>query len=215
MINTSINTWDSVSVEGVDSLFACSISTKPDTNKIIYFKVPNGLYDMGKKNLASFEWALQNKKFDYVARVNSSCYVDKKELIKYVQELPDENVFCGVEADSGHGKYCWGGCQFVLSKDVVKKVVYNKEKYDHSFMEDESLSFLINQLGIPVTKGIKSCSIDKTEKGWQLISYINKSKEFVGFNYIKDSGHVFFRVKFDGDRTVDKYLMNELFKVLK
>lgn len=215
MIKTSLNTWDSIEVEGVETIFYCGESSIPDTDKIKHFHVEEGLFTMGTKGLIAYEWALQNKEFDYVARVNSSCYVDKKKLLEYVQSLPSENVFAGVEADSQNGfRYLWGGMQFIISKDVLTKIVMHKGHWNHALMEDESMSLLVSKLGISFYAGM-GCSINRTSNGWILLSYPdgNGSKAFTDFREIKDNPNHFYRVKQDLQRDLDKYVMNELFRL--
>jgi hypothetical protein len=218
MIETSRNTWDSVNIEGSETIFYCSQKdnpTKQNTSKVLYFNVGNSLWDMGHKNIAMFERALQNKEFDYVARVNASCYVNKKALVGYVQDLPNENVFAGAQAMSVHGyAYMWGGCQYLLSKDVIQKIVDNKEKWNHSQMEDESISLLLRELNVPFSIGY-SGAIDDMEECWRCITYGNgESISFTDFRDLKKLNHHFYRVKIDGRRHMDEFLMKELFKVL-
>lgn len=213
MIQTSMETWDSVETEGVETIFYCGMSDKPNTEKVIYMPVGNGLFEMGKKCLLAYEWALQNKEFDYVARVNASCYVDKKNLIKFVENLPETNVFAGVETDSQNGfRYLWGGCQYIISKDVLQKIVDNKHLWMHQYMEDESMSLVVSGLGIPFSEG-KSGSIDKMPDGWRIISYGGESVAFNEFSEIIRLKHHFYRVKCDKNRNVDAFVMHELFKV--
>lgn len=217
-MRTSIETWDSVEVENCETIFYCSQKDNPNaksTDKIKYFDVDNTIFDMGLKNLKMFEWALENKEFDYVLRINASCYVNKKKLIEYVQGLPTDNLFMGVETTNVHGeKYLWGGTQYIISKDVIQKIIDNKEKMRHERMEDESMSLLVTDFGIPFTNGIKSCSIDRMGNGWQLTSYCGESRVFTGFDEIKDSSHVCYRVKQDKNRHDDEKIMHELFRVL-
>lgn len=215
MIETSMRTWDSVEVGGVESVFCCGSSDKEDTDKIKYFDVGNGLFDIGKKTVASLEWALKNKEFDYIARTNASCYCDKKNLIKYVQALPETNVFASAPVTVGKDEepWCWGGASFVISKDVVKGIVDNKTLWRNDLMEDMSMSYIVNKLKVPYTQG-KSGSIDKTEDGWHCISYGGETISFKEFNEIKRLNHHFYRVKCDGNRAQDEFVMRELFKVL-
>lgn len=215
MITTSMNTWDSIDCEGTETIYYCGESNKDNTDKIIYLPVNESLHTMGKKLLLAFEWALKNKEFDYIARVHSSTYVNKKELFNYVQNLETENVFAGAEATSQNGfQYLWGGGHYVISKDVVKKIVDNKDRWNHLWMEDESMSVLVSSLGIPFTAG-KSGSIDKLENGWHCISYGGgESISFYQFSDLQRLKHHFYRVKHDKDRSVDEYVMNELFKAL-
>lgn len=218
MIETSKNTWDSVEVPGAETIFYCSQKDNPgkqNTDKVLYFNVGNSLFDMGHKNLAMFEWALANKEFDYVARVNASCYVDKKALVQYVQNLPTESVFAGTETKSVHGfNYVWGGCQYIISRDVIQKIVDNKEQWNHKYMEDESISLLLRELSVPFSVGY-SGAIDDMEEHWRCITYGNgESISFTDFRDLKKINHHFYRVKVDGRRHMDEFLMKELFKAL-
>lgn len=216
MIDTSLNTWDSIQVDGCDTVYYCSNSDNKNIHNIIYVPVKEGYLNMGHKTLHALKWALDNREFDYIARVNSSCYVDKKVLIKYIQDLPNENLIAGIETDSQNlFRYLWGGMQYVISRDVVKKVCEKSDKWNHKFMEDESLSLLVKELNIPFYEG-KGCSINKQDNNWLMLTYPNPegNKEFVAFNEIKYCGEHFYRVKCDADRGVDALVMNELFKTL-
>lgn len=215
MITTSQQTWDSINVNGVDSVFYCSKSDKQDSDKIIYLPTAgNGLYDIGKKTVLAFEWALKNKDFDYLSRPQANGYINKKELIKYVQTLPDKNVFATLEVPASPR---WGwGVGTLLSRDVVQTIVNNKDKWDHRQMEDVAMSQLVDKLGIPWTKA-KACSIDKMPDGWRCIVYGGgESFSFKDFSEIvKAEGHFFFRCKQDYNREEDAFVMKELFKYLQ
>jgi len=214
MIQTSLQTWDSIEVEGIETIFYCGKSKKKNTDKIIYLPIKDGMFQMGYKALEAFQWVLNNKEFDYIARVNSSTYVDKKALKEYVKDLPDKDLFCGIEADSQNGfRYCWGGTGYIISKDVIEKMVNNKFLWNHRFMEDESISLIAKELNVPFAVG-KGGAIDKMENDWRIISYNGESISFTDFADLKPLKHHFIRVKQEGKRDKDKFVMNELFKVL-
>lgn len=216
MIQTSLNTWDSISVEGVETIFYCGHPLKQNTDKIIYFDVKENYHTMGEKMLQAFDWALKNKDFDYIARVNGSCFVDKKQLVKFIQALPEFNCFSALEVTDKDASmnWAWGGGQFIISKDVIEKIVNNKPYWNHGVMEDVALGRFIHKMNIPYLPG-KACSINKTGKGWILIGYGGDSIEFTNFEDVKNLENHFYRVKIDNDRDVDAFLMNELFSVLK
>ena len=217
MIDTSLQTWDSVAVDGVETVFYCSRPKQFNTDKIIYIDVDESYFTMGYKMLAAFDWAMANKEFDYIARVNASCYVDKKQLINYVQSLPDKNVFACLEvaATETEQKWSWGGGQFILSKDIVELILKNRNAWNHSIMEDKAIGHLMNFLNVPYTQGT-ACSIDKMDGDkWRCMSYGSESFEFTNFADIaKKSKNHFYRVKQDYDRSMDEYVMNELYKNL-
>ncbi len=209
MIYNSLATWDSTEVEGVQTIYYCGLSPHPDTDKIKHFPIHDGLYEMGKKGLLAYEWALNTLEFDYVARVNSSCYVSKKKLLDYVQTLPTDNVFEGLKIEDKED-WIWGGGQFIISKDVLQKLVDNKEHWRHDEMEDKAMSFLATKLGVPFKQG-NACSINKHENNWELLSYgFGKSIIFTDFKDVANSPHYFWRVKQDLQRHIDKQIMKEL-----
>lgn len=214
MIETSLNTWDSVEVEGVETIYYCGAPVKENTNKIIYFPIREDYANLGHKFLEALHWAKENKEFDYIARVNSSCYVDKKELIKHVQDLKEDAYGLIVPASEHEPKWIWGGGQFILSKKVVDLILENKDKFNHSLMDDMAISRMLDYLGINYTEG-KASSIDKLENRWRFMPYGGGAPfEFTDFNDLKNTTHFFYRVKMDGQRYIDKYLMEQLFKVL-
>lgn len=216
MMATSLNTWDKIEVDGVESVFYCGMPVQENTDKIIYLPIHESYKVLGAKTLMAFEWALENKEFDYLARVNASTFVDKKELIKYIQTLPGDNVFAGLKVDASEYKEQWHwGPSLTFSKDVIQKLVDNKHYLDDTLMEDMAISYLANKLKIPYTQG-RACTIDKTDNGWRLMAYGCTGFEFNDFEDLKKLDNQFYyRVKQDYDRDMDKYLMEKLFQVLK
>lgn len=214
MISTQKETWDSLKVEGSETLYYCGESTKTDTETIIYLPVKESLKTMGEKTLQALEYALKNREFDYIARVHSSCYVSKQKLVDYVQGLPETNVFEGLVAPDPDGDYCWGGGHYLVSKDVVQKIVENRDKWNHKYMEDKSMSYLVKELGIPFRDG-NACSINRMDDdpnyNWLLLNYgFGESIKFNDFADLEKSPHYFFRVKQDQRRERDEYIMKEL-----
>ena len=200
-----------------ETLYYCGDSRKPNTDKVIYLPVKDGLFQMGHKTILALEYALRTKEFDYIARVNASCYVRKDKLVEHCQELPETNVFSGtVVLDPHRPKWLLGGGQFIYSKDVVEKIVANKRLWNHREMEDVSISHVANDINIPFHEG-RFCSINKRENDWLLLAYPDgeKSFDFTDFADVKKSDDFFFRVKCDGRREIDKIVMENLFNVFK
>jgi hypothetical protein len=211
MMETSLSTWDSIHVDGVETVFYCGNPVKENTDKIIYFPIEESLFSMGEKTLRAYEWALKNKQFDYIARVNSSCYVNKKELIKHVQTLPKYKLFSGLIVNSTP-PWVWGGGNYIISRDVIEEIVDHKYLWDHKIMEDMAASYVVSKLNIPFTPG-KACSIEKRPTGWFCLCYGGESKEFTDFKDLKVDQY-FFRVKQDGRRDNEDYIMKELYQNL-
>lgn len=216
MITTSQNTWDSIDVEGCNTIFYCGATDNKHKVNVVYLPVSEGLFNMGRKLLLAFQYVLSNYKFDYMARVNSSTYVDKKELIKYVQTLP-ETIFAGLEVKRPESfDYIWG-FSYIISRDIVQRVVGHQERWEHQFIEDESLSKVVASLGFAFSPG-KAVSIDQRGLStWAAIIYGGgESFEFTDFADIKKIDNQFFyRVKQDYNRAMDAYIMKQLYENLK
>jgi len=213
MVQTSLETWDSIEQEDCETVYYFGKSNKQNSDKFIYLPIHESLSAMGQKTLLAFEWALQNKEFDYIARPHSCIYVNKKELVKRVNSLPDENVFSGLMVEDKRN-WLWGGCGYIISKDVVKKLVDGKPHLDIRKMEDIGISHLASDLEIPYTQGL-GCSIDRLQDKWRCTCYGTESFEFDDFSEVKKSeGQYFYRVKCDGNRDKDEYIMRQLFKAL-
>ena len=212
MISTSQNTWDSVHVEGCETLFYCGLPQKQNTDKIVYFNVQESLHSMGYKDILFFEYALKNKEWDYMARVNASCFVHKQNLTDYCQTLKEKEVFEGLNVvTDGVIQFTWGGGQYVISRDVIEKIVANKGQWNHNEMEDMAMSKLVMKLGITPQPG-RACSIDAKGAGWSCLVYGHGSGfDFSHMNEFKfPEGQYFFRIKQDNQRHLEAGIMHEL-----
>lgn len=215
LMRGSRETWDSANVEGVPTrYFSNTLKDRPE--RTIQFDVAGGLYDMGYKCLKAYRWALDNLSWDYMARVNASCYVRKQPLLNHVQTLPDYRLFRGVKTNTTRAvPFLWGGCQFIMSRDVIQAFVDHGEQWDHSQMEDVAMSILAPKFGIPLDGDGMACSINKTADGWSCIAYGTDGFDFTTFDEFREKiGNQFFiRVKQDMKRDVDVWIMRELLRV--
>jgi len=100
-----------------------------------------------------------------------------------------------------------------VTENDVKDIVDNRSKWNHKYMEDESMSLVVSALGIPFHAG-KSCSINVTNNGYLCLGYGGKSLEYHQWDLLKPLEHFFFRVKQDGKRNLDKEIMSKLFENL-
>lgn len=216
LMQASLETWDSRVVDGVETIYYCGKSKKHNTDKVIYLNTPDSFHTMGAKTVEAFEWAVNNKQFDYLARPNASCYVRKQKLHNYVQTLPEQNLYLGLITKSCYGvDYIWGGGQYILSRDVVELIVKNKSKWNHSYTEDVSIADLLARLGVPMDGKGNACSLNKKpEGGYTCFVYgEGENMEFTNFaDMDKLENQFFIRVKQDLKRHQDIEIMKELFK---
>lgn len=209
-------TWDSISHPQTSTIYYVGRSTESPRPSTLYSAHDEHLHNMGWRTLEAYEFALNNCTFDYIARPHSSCYVHKRKLVEWIDTIPESNVFAGLETDFYGMPYLWGGGHYVISRDVIEKMIANKRIWDHTLMEDVAASKLATQLGIPFFKG-KSCSINPANRGWDCVAYNGEQPgfSFTNFDEVNKLDQHFFRVKHDPDRNVDLQTMDLLFKHLR
>lgn len=219
LAETSRATWDADDIHGVETIFYFGRSTKPSTDKILYTDVEDDFFNMGRKTLAAFDYALKHREFDYVFRPNASTYVHKLGLRSYAQDWPFTNLALGVVADCGNFEgekfpYLWGP-SYMLSRDVVQKVVDNAAHWDHRLMDDNAISRLLASLNVPLDNRGSMASIALRNGGYEFIFYADGIGGGVTMKSLSElqeqlPDQFAFRVKDDADRNNDIRLMREL-----
>lgn len=213
----SLDTWESASVDGVTTYFY-SDPTPIRNPKVISFPVGKGIYQEGKQDLLAFEWALKQLPWDYMARVNASCYVRKSKLIEYVQSLPEKRCFRGVIGKKEDGtEYLWGGSQLIMSRDVIDGMVAQRGHWNHSEMEDVSLSLMAKCLGVPLD-GLGRAVVISKNRNWHGVFYCDGQQgafDFESFQELENKAtyHHFFRVRqFPENPAMSIHIMREMKK---
>jgi hypothetical protein len=147
------NTFDSVSVEGVDTLYYHGIGQgemPPEhrgrgyINKPIHQKYSNVLlcactdsyYFMSEKFKLALEYARFGD-YDYIFRTNSSSYINKQRLKEFAETLPKEKLYAGwTFTDSeDFGGACVSGAGIWLSRDTAE--ILRKEIDPEFEMEED------------------------------------------------------------------------------
>lgn len=211
MVHNSMDTWDSEGLPGTETVYYHGHPMVPESLRVVSFPVHEDYKTISHKNLLAFKWALQ-KPWDYMARVNASCYVHKRRLLEHVQALPEKGlirgvcteptIYCGVNRG-----WMWGGAQFILSRDVVESIVANPDKMNHNVMEDVALGEIAQDLGFKLDGDGRCCSVNvRPEGGWMIVGY-GGGPSFVMEQPGDIPEHFFFRAKHDPDRTVDREIM--------
>jgi hypothetical protein len=217
MIHTSKATWDAVEVPGVETIYYVAEPESALHDQVIGFPIKEGYYRIGYKNLLAWKWMLENRDFDFLVRPNASCYVHKPRLLARCSHLPTSDLLYGsVVSDPNRRPWLWGGHQFIMSRDVVQKVVDNPQVWNHSEIEDVALSHAASDLGIPFTQTLDACAIDRIgPNDRRVISTNGNSFHFSDWADVsKLDTQIFFRVKQDYDRHEDAVVMQNLLKYL-
>ena len=213
LMQTQMETWDSESFDGTRTRYYCG---KSDDENPRVWNSPNlseSLEDVSPRTIEAFERALGLYEWDYLARPHSSTYVHKANLVKFCETLPDTNVLCGIET-GGPDSFIWGGGHFLFSRDVIMAMVQNKGKWNKNVMDDQAISLMAKELGVPVTPGV-TATINLNPDNYLCLAYnAGENFEFTSFENIgeKLNPHFFIRCKQDLRRHEDVRIMRELFK---
>lgn len=147
---TQKNTWDSIEVEDVKTLYF--VGNKKGNyikDEIINTDVSESLINCGYKTLKAFE-LVKDFDFDFIFRTNSSSYVDKFLLKQYLNEKPKEKFYSGVVGNH-EGITFSSGSGFIITKDLVDLVLQNKNFWNHGLIDDVALGLLLKKFGINPT----------------------------------------------------------------
>lgn len=216
MLEKSMATWGSIDHPDTTTLYYVGGGGQ-SSQKIFRSGIDESLHNVGRRTIEAYCHALTIPVWTHLARPHSSCYVHKRKLAEYVNELPESGVMYGLQGIGSSGEPILFGCgHYVYSRDVVEKLVKHGHQWDHRIMEDNAVSKLAISLGIPFGK-VRTCSLDRQPDGqWLCISYHSQHPSFLftDFSELDKTDQFFFRVKCDSDRTGDLRLMDLLFKHL-
>lgn len=130
-------------------------------DNVLKLDVPSSQEFVNQKGLKAFEWILENIKFDVVYRCTTTSYLNIDNLINFVKNKSLIDFYCGKTHYYPHDKslshtrvkfVSGAGCFF--SKDVLQKLIENKNKYDFSLNDDVAIGKLLhNELGIQIHPG--------------------------------------------------------------
>ena len=188
-------TWGSQGDEDIEIIYyyGGSEEIKLIDDKL-FLNTPEGLYNIGRKTLKMYDFILKNFQFDYLFRTNSSSYIDIKKLKEFIKDKPDTKFYSGVIGNHNGINFASGSGYF-LSKDLVKLVSNNQNRWNHRFIDDVSLSKILHNFKIKIFPGKRG-------------NLINNNTSNI------DLSHYHYRVKTPVNRRGDIKKMNILHKKL-
>jgi|TARA_Y100000389_G_scaffold149126_2_gene148383 hypothetical protein len=116
----------------------------------LYLKSSTKFVDMGRRTLEAFEYVNQNYDFDYILRTNNSSYIDSIALEKLVESLSSEN-FCGGHIGEQDKSKFISGAAYMIDKSILNLILENKDKWDHSLIDDIAISRLLEDQNVTFT----------------------------------------------------------------
>jgi hypothetical protein len=222
LMDVSLATWDADPHPDVQTLYYCAHgSNQLIRDNVRYSAMEDSLENISPRTLEALGWALELPDWKYLARPNSSCYVHKGNLAKHCETLPETDVLRGAWAggDSANPSvgFLWGGGQYIISRDVVERMVKAGAGWKNGLMDDEAITDCAKGVGVSMNQGCVFSTIDDQFEGkWLCMCYgLGEPFTFTDFADLrKAEGHFFFRVKQDHNRRLDEKLMRELKKNL-
>ncbi len=213
LMDTQLATWDSVEHPNVETLYYCAHgSNRLEKKNVRYSGMEDSLENISPRTLEALKWSLEIPDWDFMARPNSSCYVHKGSLYKHCETLPATGVLRGAWTGGAEGQegFLWGGGQYIISRDVVERMVAGGEGWRNGLMDDEAITQCAKSAGVDLNQGAVFCTIDDQFEGkWLCMCYgLGEPFDFTDFADLKKAdGHFFFRVKQDHSRRLDEKLM--------
>lgn len=149
--NIQKNTWDSINHPNIKTIYffgkKFKLSAPYFKSSIVNNDIVVPLVDtyMGirKKTVLAFD-AIKEYDFDYVLRTNSCSYIDKINLSKFLENKPADNFYFGVRGVYQNIEFI-SGAGYILSKDLILKIIESKNLFDDSYIDDVSLSIFLNR----------------------------------------------------------------------
>jgi hypothetical protein len=157
MMKKQKQTWDSVHVENINTLFFYGNETVESShingNDLIIKTNDTTLNNTYKiKMVYDFVY---NMEWDYIFRTNASSYVDKKRLLNKAQTLPENRCYCGIPVRLSNGIECSSGAGTFYSRDcidILRNTIDDNYKMNGE-LDDVIEGTLLNKVNIKVTSG--------------------------------------------------------------
>lgn len=147
-------TWGHTVPSGCCILFLHGDSTK-DTGVYgdrLVVNAPEGLENIGYKMIEAFKYILNvNHKFSFVYRTNLSSYISIPVLLENIKKRKSEECYSGVVGIHNGIKFA-SGSGYLISRDLVEKVVQKRNDWDHVYLDDVALGKILNTMNIPITE---------------------------------------------------------------
>lgn len=214
------NTWFNMKNDEVDIIFYEDNQLHDEKFDYPILKENNlilpcndGYYNCGIKTILAYEWLLSNYEFEYVYRSNLGAFVWPDKILTFLEDKPKNNFYSGIFLNDtynlGFNVSYASGSGYFLSKDLVQKIVDNKNIWPHQAVDDVALGYVLDKFGVGVDKratGKILCLDDENQYYWQY----NKNGVFVDFVPDDEIYHARLRHK-DGLRHKDVEKMKEIY----
>lgn len=105
----------------------------------------DGLALIGARTIRAFEYALENFDFEFLARTNTSSYLDVSGLSKQLPESASRGTIYALSGRWGRNPYP-SGALYVLSRQDLEELVANQHFWIHEYIDDVALGLLAKRV---------------------------------------------------------------------
>jgi hypothetical protein len=123
---------------------------------------------IGRRYAALYEWFLRDTDYDFLFTTTTSCYINKGNLLSFVQELsPHEPVNSGYLMPENESVQFVSGAGRLYSRKTVELIRSNWKKYEHNNLEDVAHSDFLRKLGV-FPKSLPRIELQRPEDVFEL-----------------------------------------------
>lgn len=150
-----LETWLNINSPHIDYIFYYGSNEEKLENKELYLKCKDGLNDQKENNITEktikmFEFALNNLDFDFMFRTNLSSYIDLNFFYLLISKIDNLNCYKGFIGHQQEIAFA-SGAGMLMSKDIIKIIINQKENLDKSLLDDVAFAKLLIQNNIRPT----------------------------------------------------------------
>lgn len=137
---------------GIDVLFYKAGKKTKLRNKYLYVEQKDkSVVGITEKTLKAFDWVSKNRDYDLIFRINSSSYINIDNFIKFISQIKIEKLYSG-KVMNFHGNDYVSGAGILISKDLVKLIINQKENINKDYLDDVAFGDLLNNQNIEINK---------------------------------------------------------------
>jgi len=157
MMKKQKETWDSIQVENVDTLFFYgneTIESSYINGKDLLLKTNDIAVNNSFKIKMAYDF-VSNMEWDYIFRTNASSYIDKKRLLNKAQTLPENKCYCGIAVRLSDGMQFSSGAGTFYSRDCIDilRNTINEQYKMNSQLDDVVEGKILKNANINITVG--------------------------------------------------------------
>lgn len=103
------------------------------------------------KKLSIIKYFIASHDHDFLLMITPSCYINQRNLLRYIQNLPIEKPLYRGSVQAAHdGPFVAGGT-LILNKKAGKLLLQNRHKIPTHLMDDVAFGVTMNRLAIELT----------------------------------------------------------------